>query len=134
MSQRRIASYGFSREQEARNEVIHNDEGIVGQAAAPMVDVPVTMTCPPNSSLSVSIKASNVYQGSTTQAYAGKINLAYYLYWNSDNTIANVTGVKRNLTNQNGTVDLSLKAKLVGLGGLTEGDFSASAVISIEYL
>ncbi|MQT38377.1 MAG: histidine kinase [Pseudomonas helleri] len=30
---RRIASYGFSREQEARNEVIHNDEGIVGQAA-----------------------------------------------------------------------------------------------------
>ena len=30
---RRIASYGFSREQEQRNEVIHNDEGIVGQAA-----------------------------------------------------------------------------------------------------
>ena len=30
---RRIASYGFSREQEARNEVIHNDEGIVGQSA-----------------------------------------------------------------------------------------------------
>lgn len=103
-------------------------------AAAPMIDVPVTMTCPPNSSLNVSIKSSNAFQGSTTQAYAGKDNLAYYLYWNSDNTIANVTGVKRNLTNQNGTVDLSLKAKLVALGPLTEGDFSASAVISIEYL
>ena len=103
-------------------------------AAAPMVDVPVTMTCPPNSSLSVSIKASNVFQGSTTQAYAGKDNLAYNLYWNSDNTAANVTGVKRNLTNQNGTVDLSMKAKLVALGALTEGAFSASTVISIEYL
>ena len=30
---RRIASYGASREQEARNEVIHDNEGIVGQAA-----------------------------------------------------------------------------------------------------
>lgn len=30
---RRIASYGASREQEARNELIHDNEGIVGQAA-----------------------------------------------------------------------------------------------------
>ncbi len=32
-SLKRIASYGFSREQEARDQLIHNDEGIVGQAA-----------------------------------------------------------------------------------------------------
>ena len=30
---KRIASYGFSREQEARDEVIHNNEGIIGQSA-----------------------------------------------------------------------------------------------------
>ena len=30
---KRVASYGFSREQEARDQLIHNDEGIVGQAA-----------------------------------------------------------------------------------------------------
>ena len=41
-------------------------------AAAPMVDVPVTMTCPPNSSLSVSIKASNVFQGSTHPGLRGQ--------------------------------------------------------------
>ncbi|MEE4707811.1 response regulator [Pseudomonas alliivorans] len=29
----RVASYGFSREQEARDQTIHSDEGIVGQAA-----------------------------------------------------------------------------------------------------
>ena len=30
---KRVACYGFSREQEARDQLIHNDEGIVGQAA-----------------------------------------------------------------------------------------------------
>ena len=30
---KRVASYGFSREQEAQDQLIHNDEGIVGQAA-----------------------------------------------------------------------------------------------------
>lgn len=30
---KRVASYGFSREQEARDQLIHNDEGLVGQAA-----------------------------------------------------------------------------------------------------
>ena len=103
-------------------------------ASAAMIDIPVTMTCPANSSMSVSIQASSVYQGSTTQAYAGKTNLAYSLLWNSDNSVANVTGVKRTLSNQSGTVDLSLKARLIALGALTEGAFSASSVISIEYL
>ena len=103
-------------------------------AAASMVDIPVTMTCPANSALSISVKASNVFQGSTTQAYAGKDNLAYLMYWSSDNSAVNVTGVKRNLTNQSGTVDLSMKAKLTALGAVTEGTFNASTVISIEYL
>ena len=30
---KRVASYGFSREQEMQDQVIHNDEGIIGQAA-----------------------------------------------------------------------------------------------------
>lgn len=103
-------------------------------AAASMVDIPVTMTCPANSALSISVKASSVVQGSTTQAYAGKDKLAYLMYWSSDNSAVDVTGVKRNLTNQSGTVNLSMKAKLTALGAVTEGTFSASTVISIEYL
>ena len=103
-------------------------------AAAPMVDIPVTLNCPANTALSISVKASNVFQGSTTQAYAGKDFLAYLMYWNSDNSAVNVTGIKRNLTNLSGSVDLSMKAKLVALGAMTEGAFSASSVISIEYL
>ena len=103
-------------------------------AAAPMVDIPVTLNCPANTALSISVKASNVFQGSTTQAYAGKDYLAYLMYWNSDNSAVNVTGTKRNLTNLSGSVNLSMKAKLVALGATTEGAFSASSVISIEYL
>ncbi|HBX54151.1 fimbrial protein [Pseudomonas sp. UBA2684] len=103
-------------------------------ASAPMIDIPVTLTCPPNSSLSISIKASNLVQGSTTQAWAGKDYLGYFLYLNSDNSAVDMTGVKRNLTNQRGTVDLSMKAKLNAFGAVSEGAFSASAVISIEYL
>lgn len=103
-------------------------------ADAALIDIPLTMTCPANSVLAVSILAARTIQGSTTQASTGKTNLAYSLLWNSDSTAANVTGVKRNLTNQSGTVDLSMKAKLIAQGALTEGAFSTSAVISIEYL
>ncbi|MCH4882644.1 fimbrial protein [Pseudomonas sp. TMW22080] len=103
-------------------------------ADAALIDIPLTMTCPANSVLAVSILAARTIQGSTTQASTGKTNLAYSLLWNSDSTAANITGTKRNLTNQSGTVDLSLKAKLIALGALTEGAFSTSAVISIEYL
>lgn len=102
--------------------------------SAPLIDIPVTLSCPSNSSLNISIKAASAVSGSTTQASAGKDNLAYSLLWNSDNTAANITGVKRSLTNQSGAVDLSLKAKLIALGALTEGAFSTTAVISIEYL
>lgn len=103
-------------------------------ASAPLIDVPITLSCPSNSSLNISIKAASAVSGSTTQASAGKTNLAYSLLWNSDNTAANITGVKRSLTNQSGTVDLSLKTRLIALGALTEGAFSTTAVISIEYL
>ena len=103
-------------------------------ADAALIDIPLTMTCPANSVLAVSILAARSIQGSTTQASTGKTNLAYSLLWNSDSTAANITGTKRNLTNQSGTVDLSMKAKLIALGALTEGAFSTSAVISIEYL
>ena len=103
-------------------------------ADAGLIDIPLIMTCPANSVLAVSILAARTIQGSTTQAATGNANLGYSLLWNSDSTAANITGVKRNLTNQSGTVNLSLKAKLIALGVLTEGAFSTSAVISIEYL
>ena len=103
-------------------------------AAASMIDIPVTLNCPANTALSISVKASSVFQGSTTQAYAGKDNFAYFMSWNSDNSAVNVTGTKRNLTNLSGSVNLSMKAKLVALGATTEGSFSASSIISIEYL
>jgi len=103
-------------------------------ADAALIDIPLTMTCPANSVLAVSILAARTIQGSTTQASTGKTNLAYSLLWNSDSTAANITGTKRYLPNQSGTVDLSMKAKLIALGAWTEGACSTSAVISIEYL
>jgi len=102
--------------------------------SAPEIDIPVTLTCPNNSSMNVSIKSSIIYQNAPTKAYAGKPGLGYTLTWNSDATAADLTGVKRTLTNQSGTVDLGMKAKLITVGAVTEGAFSASAVISIEYL
>ena len=103
-------------------------------SSAPVIPVPVTLTCPANSSLSVSVKASGVMAGSTTQAATDKANLAYTLTLNSDSLEVDITGAKRTLTKQSGIVDLSMKAKLVATGALTEGDFSASTMISIEYL
>ncbi|AZE95467.1 Peptide synthetase [Pseudomonas orientalis] len=103
-------------------------------AAAPLVSVPINLTCPPNSSLNVSVKASGAVAGSTTQATTGKENLAYSLTWNSDSSDVNITGVKKTLTKLSGAVDLGMKAKLIANGTLTEGAFSASTVVSIEYL
>ncbi|ALI02891.1 fimbrial protein [Pseudomonas sp. FW306-02-F02-AA] len=102
--------------------------------SAPVVPVPITLICPANSSLSVSIKASGAVSGSTTQATTDKANLAYTLTLSSDNSAVDITGAKRTLTKQNGNVDLSMKAKLLKNGELTEGKFSASTVINIEYL
>lgn len=103
-------------------------------ASAPVVAVPVTLTCPNNSSLSVAVKSSGAVSGSTTQASTDKENLAYTLTLNSDNSAVDITGAKRTLTKQSGTVDLSMKAKLVATGTLSEGAFKASTMISIEYL
>ncbi len=102
--------------------------------SAPEIDIPVTMTCPSNSSMNVSVKSATTYQNAPTKGYAGKSGLAYTLTWNSDATAADLTGVKRTLTKQSGTVDLGMKAKLMTVGNVTEGAFSTSAVISIEYL
>ena len=98
------------------------------------VDIPVTLNCPANSSLNVSIKASGVYQSSTTYASTTKANLVYTLTWKSDGTAANVTGTKRNLTNQSGAVNLGLTAKLYAITAQTEGTFTGSSVITLEYL
>ena len=99
---------------------------------AAQIDVPVTMTCPANTVLTISVLASSAL--SDTVASAGRANLGYSLLWKSDSSLINIKGTKRNLTNLNGAVDLSMKAKLVTQGALSEGDFSASAVINIDYL
>lgn len=103
-------------------------------AVAEKIDLPVTLTCPANSSLSVSLKASKLVAGSTTQGWAGKEYLGYSMYLNSDSSLLDLSGTKRSLTNQSGTVDLSMKIKLISFGAVNEGAFSTSAVLSIEYL
>lgn len=102
--------------------------------SAAMIDLPVALTCPPNSSLSVSLQANKLVSGSTTQGWAGRDYLGYSMYLKSDNSLLNLSGVKRNLSNQNGAVDLSMKIKLISFGAVSEGAFSSSAVLSIEYL
>lgn len=99
---------------------------------AAQIDVPMTMTCPPNSALNISVTASSAL--TDTVASAGRTNLGYSLFWKSDNSVINIKGTKRNVTNLNGAVDLSMKAKLIAQGTLSEGAFSASAVINIDYL
>lgn len=99
---------------------------------AAQIDVPMTMTCPPNSALNISVTASSAL--TDTVASAGRTNLGYSLFWKSDNSVINIRGTKRNVTNLNGAVDLSMKAKLIAQGTLYEGAFSASAVINIDYL
>lgn len=102
--------------------------------SAAMIDLPVLLTCPANSSVSVSLQANKLVSGSTTQGSAGKENLGYSMYLSSDNSLLNLSGVKRNLSNLSGVVDLSMKIKLISLGAVTEGAFSTSAVLSVEYL
>lgn len=101
---------------------------------APLVSVPINLNCPPNSSLTISVLAATAVTGSTTQAATGMDNLAYGLTWNSDSTDVNITGLKKTLTKLNGAVDLGMKAKLIATGALTEGSFSTSTVVNIEYL
>lgn len=117
------------------NKVLTADFGTLRYdqiSTAAQIDVPVTMTCPPNSELNISVTASSAL--SDTVASAGRTNLGYSLFWKSDNTVINIKGTKRNVTKLNGAVDLSMKAKLVAQGALSEGTFTASAVINIDYL
>ncbi|MGS7760996.1 fimbrial protein, partial [Escherichia coli] len=100
--------------------------------SAAQIEVPVLMTCPPNSVLNVSVTASSAL--TDTVGSAGRTNLGYSLFWKSDGTAINVKGTKKNVANLSGAVDLSMKAKLVSQGTLSEGTFSASAIINIDYL
>lgn len=117
------------------NKVLTADFGTLRYdqvSTAAQIDVPVLMTCPPNSVLNISVTASSAL--SDTVASAGRTNLGYSLFWKSDSTVINIKGTKRNVTNLNGAVDLSMKAKLIAQGALSEGTFTASAVINIDYL
>lgn len=63
-----------------------------------------------------------------------KANLVYMLTWKSDGASANVDGTVRRLTNQSGNVNLGLSARLASITAQTEGNFSGSSVVTIEYL
>lgn len=100
-------------------------------STAAQIDIPVTLTCPPNSVIDINVSAFSTV--SDTVAATSKTNLGYSLLWKSDSSLVNIKGTSLNLTGLNGTVDLSMKAKLVVLGALSEGDFSATAGIHIVY-
>lgn len=101
-------------------------------AAAPAIDLPLTLTCPPNSSFTIAITASSALND--TLASAGRANLGYQLIRKDNSSAVNVRGVARTVSNVNGAVDLGMTAKLVANGTLSEGAFSASAVVNITYL
>lgn len=102
-------------------------------ASAAPIAVPVTLTCPAGSSLSVGLSSSN-NTFTDTVARTTANNLGVSLTWTSNNTAANLANVKRALTGQSGTVDLSLSARLVQRGELTPGSFTSTLVMNIEYL
>jgi minor fimbrial subunit len=100
-----------------------------------MIDIPVTLNCPDDSSLNISVRASTIYSHSEYEGYGGLVNLGYSIYWKSNNEAINLVTGTRKLTNQNGKVDLGMKLKMLSLGdGAGVGAFNASAVITIEYL
>lgn len=101
-------------------------------AAAPAIDLPLALTCPANSSFTIAITASSAL--TDTIASAGRANLGYQLLRKDNNSAINVRGVARTVSNVSGAVDLGMSARLVAQGALTEGAFSASAVVNIVYL
>ncbi|EPL10045.1 fimbrial protein [Pseudomonas sp. CF161] len=104
-------------------------------SALAMVDIPVTLNCPANSSLNIGVKAASIYSHSDYEASAGLVNLGYSIYWKSNDEAINLKTGTRKLTGQSGIVDLSMKLKMLSLGdGAHVGTFSTSAVINLEYL
>lgn len=101
-------------------------------AAAPAIDVPLTLNCPPNSSFTIAVTASSAL--TDTIASAGLMNLGYQLKRKDNNTAVDIRGTARTVSNVQDSVDLGMSAKLIARGTLTEGAFSASAVVSITYL
>lgn len=101
-------------------------------AAADAIDLPLALTCPPNSSFTIAVTAASAL--TDTIASAGLANLGYQLTWKDNKTPINVRGAIRRMSNVQGAVDLGISAKLIVRGALTEGDFSASAVVNIVYL
>lgn len=100
---------------------------------AETVAVPVRMTCAAGSSLRVSFSSTNGTH-TTTVAKTTADNLGVSLLWAADNTPANLSGTTKTYSNLSGSVDISLKAKLVELGTLSPGAFSSSMVMTINYL
>ncbi|MBD8193365.1 MULTISPECIES: fimbrial protein [Pseudomonas] len=102
-------------------------------SSAPVVSVPVKMTCPSGSSLNMSFTSTNGTI-SATVAKTNVTNLGVALLYASDSSAANMEGVKKAFTGLNGSVDLSLNAKLVSTGTVAVGSYSSALVLTIDYL
>ncbi|PLR63139.1 fimbrial protein [Pseudomonas sp. QC2] len=101
-------------------------------AATETVALPVRMTCPTGSSLNVSFTANNgTYTATVAKTTAD--NLGVSLLW-ADDTAASLNGTTKTYSNLSGTVDISLKAKLVERGTLVPGAFTSSMVMTLNYL
>lgn len=101
--------------------------------SASTVLVPVKMTCPAGSSLNMSFTSTNGTI-SATVAKTTAANLGVSLLYVSDSSAANLAGVKKAFTGLNGSVDLSLNAKLVSSGTVAVGSYTSAMVLTIEYL
>lgn len=100
------------------------------------VNVPITLDCPQNSSVNVSVTSSNIHPGSHIFGKTSTEGLFYMMIWSSDNTVIDITGTEVVKTGLSGTVDMSIKVKLTSIGTSlpAEGDFTASAIINFEYI
>ena len=101
-------------------------------AATATQPIPVRLTCPAGSSLTVGFSANNgVYTATVARTTAD--NLGVSLLW-GDDALVPLNGATRTYTNLNGAVDLSLKAQLGARGALAPGAFSSAMVMTINYL
>lgn len=102
-------------------------------ADAATKDLPVQLTCPAGSSLTVAFSAS---QGTfnATVAKTTLNNLGVSLLWASDSSAANLQGTTKGFSGLSGSVSLGLKAKLIQQGTLSPGAFTSGLVMTINYL
>ncbi|AIZ34972.1 fimbrial protein [Pseudomonas parafulva] len=95
--------------------------------------LPIQLRCPAGSSLNVSFAVSEGTH-SATIAKTNVANLGVSMLWANNDSTANLQGTAKSFTNLSGSVDMSMKAKLIKLGDLSPGRFTSALVMTINYL